>query len=158
MKLLSCVVAPLKDAEHEIDDEEIHDYTYGITSDPLTQVAVVLSSLIHDVDRRGVPNSALAKEAPQLADVYRGKSITEQNSIDIAWDALMEPQNTDPRRIIYSTRDELMRFQLLIVNSGLATDISDESLALLRKRWDKAFGVAHGNPTMTSIPRIRCRD
>ena len=29
--------------------EELHEHTYGITSDPLTKFAVVFSALIHDV-------------------------------------------------------------------------------------------------------------
>lgn len=30
----------------------LHDHTYGITSDPLTQFSCVLAALIHDVDRK----------------------------------------------------------------------------------------------------------
>ena len=30
---------------------EIHDSTYGISSDPLLQFSTVFSALIHDVDR-----------------------------------------------------------------------------------------------------------
>jgi hypothetical protein len=30
-------------------DKNLHDHTYGITSDPLTQLAVVFAALIHDV-------------------------------------------------------------------------------------------------------------
>lgn len=33
----------------------LHDPTYGITSDSLTQLACILSALIHDVDHVGVP-------------------------------------------------------------------------------------------------------
>jgi hypothetical protein len=35
----------------------LHDHTYGITSDPLTQFAVVFAALIHDVDHTGVPTA-----------------------------------------------------------------------------------------------------
>jgi len=52
VKLLSRIVAP-----SEIDtgnDQDLHDHTYGITSDPLTQFSVVLSALIHDVDHYGM--------------------------------------------------------------------------------------------------------
>jgi hypothetical protein len=52
VKLLSRIVAPNL-TEKEIDADgniasTLHDHTYGITSDPLTQFAVVLSALIHD--------------------------------------------------------------------------------------------------------------
>jgi hypothetical protein len=52
VKLLSRIVAPNLTTK-EIDTNgniasTLHDHTYGITSDPLTQFAVVLSALIHD--------------------------------------------------------------------------------------------------------------
>ena len=54
-KLLSRIVAPHQVAgdDDSVDDsrrrqEMLHDHTYGITSDPLTQFGVVLSALIHD--------------------------------------------------------------------------------------------------------------
>jgi hypothetical protein len=54
VKMLSRVVAPDEVLSSEQDDEHamqknLHDHTYGITSDPLTQFAVVLSALVHDV-------------------------------------------------------------------------------------------------------------
>lgn len=79
-KLLSRIVAPDVDGVGDMDTV-IHDFSYGITSDPLTHFAVVLSALIHDVDHRGVPNFVLGKEDPNLAKVYCEKSIAEQNSI-----------------------------------------------------------------------------
>ena len=39
-KLLSRIVAP---TDHSETDESLHDHTYGITSDPLTQFSCVLS-------------------------------------------------------------------------------------------------------------------
>jgi hypothetical protein len=47
---------------------------------------VMFSALIHHADHRGVPNRQLAKEAPNLARVYKNKGIAEQNSVDISWD------------------------------------------------------------------------
>ncbi|KAL7581160.1 hypothetical protein ACA910_005950 [Epithemia clementina (nom. ined.)] len=144
VKLLSRIVAPAQrmgDSEGGVAGEELHDHTYGITSDPLTQFAVVLSALIHDADHRGVPNFILAREEERLASVYQNRSIAEQNSIDVAWDALMEPQYTDLRRTIYTSTSELKRFRQLVVNTVMATDIFDKDLARMRKnRWDMAFG------------------
>merc|ERR1711971_52761 len=53
-KLLSRIVAPDMDFDHHV---QLHDHTYGITSDPLTQFACVFAALIHDVDHPGVPNA-----------------------------------------------------------------------------------------------------
>ena len=141
-KLLSRIVAPdvPEDAGESDMDAALHDYTYGITSDPLTHLAVVLAALIHDVDHRGVPNFVLSTEDPNLAKVYQNKSVAEQNSIDLAWNALMDPSFEKLRHCIYTNESELQRFRKLLVNTVLATDIFDKELSALRKsRWNKAF-------------------
>ena len=140
MKLLSRIVAPDLTTAPKDTEEALHDHTYGITSDPMTQFAVALSALIHDADHPGVPNSQLVKEKSSLAAVYRNKSIAEQNSVDLAWDLLMDDAYSDLRRTIYVTTSEFTRFRQLVVNIVLATDIMDKDLAALRKgRWNKAF-------------------
>ncbi|KAL3938715.1 MAG: hypothetical protein SGBAC_006428 [Bacillariaceae sp.] len=139
-KLLSRIVA----MKHIDEVQKLHDHTYGITSDPLTQFAVVFSSLIHDVDHRGVPNFLLVKEEPALGSMYRRQAVAEQNSVDVAWNLLMDPSFTDLRRAIYSNVSELRRFRVLVVNCLMATDIFDKELAALRKaRWENAFFGEH---------------
>jgi hypothetical protein len=78
-----------KQSSQEIASE-LHNYTYGITSDPLTQFAILFSALIHDADHFGVSNNQLIKEGTPMADKYKGKSVAEQNSVDMASDLLME--------------------------------------------------------------------
>jgi 3'5'-cyclic nucleotide phosphodiesterase len=64
IKLLSRVVAPTNVEGEQVDEEgnhviaadALHDHTYGITSDPLTQFACAFSSLIHDADHPGMFN------------------------------------------------------------------------------------------------------
>jgi hypothetical protein len=143
-KLLSRIVAP--DEVLKGDDEadqfglSLHDHTYGITSDPLTQFSVVLSALIHDVDHAGVSNAQLIKEGAKIATVFKEKSVAEQNSIVLAWDRLMESRFTALRSCIYGDPEELKRFRQLMVNTVMATDIFDKELQALRKnRWDTAF-------------------
>lgn len=136
-KLLSRIVTPdLSDANASC----LHDHTYGITSDPLTQFACVFSSLIHDVDHQGVPNMTLVKEGSTLAAAYKNQSVAEQNSVEIAWSLFMRPDFVDLRRAIYITKDECKRFRQLVVNAVLATDVMDKELNKARKdRWNVAF-------------------
>lgn len=118
----------------------LHDHTYGITSDPLTQFACVFSALIHDVDHTGVPNTTLVKENASIATLYNNKSVAEQNSVDLAWELLTDDSYAKLRHTIYSTKDEQQRFRQLVVNSVMATDIMDKDLKALRNaRWEKAF-------------------
>ena len=56
-KLLSRIITPDNGASSsriKITDMELHDSTFGITSDPMMQFAVVFAALIHDVDHSGV--------------------------------------------------------------------------------------------------------
>jgi hypothetical protein len=142
VKLLSRIVAPDIDSS---DDKDLHDHTYGIASDPLTQFAVVLSALLHDLDHTGVPNSQLVKEQSTVAAVYKNRSVAEQNAVDIAWDLLMQPEYEDLRRVIYVTEAEFRRFRQLLINLVMATDIMDKDLGHARKaRWIAAFAPPEG--------------
>jgi len=147
VKLLSRIVAP-ESAFAETRDSggkkdiasTLHDHTYGITSDPLTQFACVFSALIHDVDHPGVPNAQLIVEGSPLASAYKNKSIAEQNSVDLAWNLLMEDSFTNLRAVICADLEEMRHFRELVVNMVMATDIIDKDLKMLRNaRWDKAF-------------------
>lgn len=149
MKLLSRVTSP----EH-IDfsgdsttvASDAHDYTYGITSDPLTQFTVVWTGLVHDCAHTGVPNSQLVKEKANVAKIYKNRSVAEQNSVDLAWSLLMNPDYKDLRDCIYSNESEFRRFRQLVVNMIIATDLFDRQLNELRtKRWDMAFNKKRYN-------------
>jgi hypothetical protein len=165
-KLLSRIVAPGRHSNEQ------HDHTYGITSDPLTQFACVMASLIHDCDHPGgeaqnvcqfaslahrahrivvfvyfaVPNAQLVKEEADVAKFYRNKSVAEQNSLDLAWNLLMDDSYTDLRKTIYTTQKGLERFRALMVNCVMATDIVDKDLKDLRNgRWAEAFSEKNCN-------------
>jgi class 3 adenylate cyclase len=130
----------------------IHDHTYGITSDPITQFSVILAALAHDVDHSGVSNFQLIKEHHKLASLFKNKSVAEQNSTVLAWDTLMDPRFHDFRRTIYAAPSELERFRQLMANTVLATDIFDKQLQTLRRnRWDVAF--SHSKNTKDNINR-----
>lgn len=114
--------------------------TFGIISDPLTHFACAFAALIHDVDHPGVPNTQLVKEGTALAKKYRNRSVTEQHSVDVAWELLMSEHYKALRETICPSQQELERFRQLVVNGVMATDIFDKDLKQLRdERWEKAF-------------------
>jgi len=150
-KLLSRIVAP--DLDHE-KEKNLHDHTYGITSDPLTHFAIVFAALIHDVDHTGVPNAQLVKEGAEVARMYNNRSVAEQNSVDLAMGLLLEPRFKNLRSQIYTNVSEYKRFRQLVVNSVMATDIVDKDLKKLQQdRWETAFGDTTGEDAQTSTNR-----
>jgi 3'5'-cyclic nucleotide phosphodiesterase len=121
-------------------EAQLHDYTYGITSDPLAVLAILFSALIHDVDHRGVSNVQLMKEQPNMASTFRNQSVAEQNSLEISWNLLMDDDFAALRESMFHTKDDMMRFRQVLINVVLATDIFDKGLNDTRKkRWQKAF-------------------
>jgi hypothetical protein len=164
IKLLSRVVASSDLAMEGDGDVEkmkkkvalaLHDNTYGITSAPLTQFAVVFSALIHDVDHSGVPNSQLIAENPKLAALYENKSVAKQNSIDLSWDLLIHSGDhyKELRHTIYVSPKELAHFRRLVgVQTVLATGIVDKELKTFRNaHWENAFN--HPTSTQDENPR-----
>ena len=142
VKLLSRIVAP-DISSPDGAGKDLHDHTYGITTDPLTRFACVFSALIHDVDHTGLPNAQLVAENQAIANVYKNRSVAEQNSVDLAWKLLMQDEFKEFRRTIYSSVTGYYRFRKLVVNAVLATDIMDKELKDLRNgRWEKAFSAS----------------
>eukprot|EP00339_Tiarina_fusa_P001285 CAMPEP_0117066846 /NCGR_PEP_ID=MMETSP0472-20121206/46772_1 /TAXON_ID=693140 ORGANISM="Tiarina fusus, Strain LIS" /NCGR_SAMPLE_ID=MMETSP0472 /ASSEMBLY_ACC=CAM_ASM_000603 /LENGTH=524 /DNA_ID=CAMNT_0004788115 /DNA_START=158 /DNA_END=1734 /DNA_ORIENTATION=- len=121
---------------------ELQESSDVLASNSLAQFALIFSALIHDVDHRGVSNTQLAKENPDVASKYQFKSIAEQNSVDIAWELLEEESFRDLRAAIFSTKEERAHFRNMVVNVVLATDICDPGLREFRERkWAKASQV-----------------
>jgi hypothetical protein len=118
--------------------KEYHDYTFGISSDPITKLAISFSALIHDVDHQGVSNFQLVKEEDPMAVQYDGKSVMEQHSFCLAWELLMEPSFKELRGCIYESQEEYDRFRQVCINCVIATDIFDKELKAFR---GKIFAV-----------------
>jgi len=146
---MSCIKLLNRIAARDDDYQDGTDHTYGICNDPLTSFAIVFSALIHDVDHSGAPNVQLVREHAPVADIYKNKSVAEQNSIDVGWGLLMEPAYANLRRHIYTTVAEYKCYRQLVVNCVMATDICDKDLIKARnQRWDLAFSTP--NNTLTS--------
>lgn len=121
-KLLSRIVVPANQDSDELL-RQAHDYTYGLTSDPLTQFAIVFSSIIHDMDHHGVTNTQLVKEENRLSAIYQQKSVAEQNSIDLAFEILTAATYSDLVSCICADENDYKRFRQMVINSVMATDM-----------------------------------
>jgi hypothetical protein len=53
-KLLSRITTPGTEGTLDDSGRGVHQYIYGLTSDPLTQFAIVFSAMIHDLDHQGL--------------------------------------------------------------------------------------------------------
>lgn len=121
-KLLQRIVTPASQENGEFL-KEAHDYTFGLTSDPLTQFAILFSTIIHDLDHRGVSNGQLVKEKSRLATMYGEQSVAEQNSIDLALELLTSSNYSELLSCICADEEEFRRFRQLIINCVMATDM-----------------------------------
>lgn len=87
-----------------------------------------------------MPNSQLVKEKANLAELYNGKSIHEQDSVNSAFDTLMDDKYAQLRQTLFATQNEFYRFRQIVINSVMATDILDEKvMAKQSVRWGCLF-------------------
>lgn len=127
---------------------QLHNRTFGISSDMFLQFAIVFSSVVHDVDHTGVSNAQLVKEDQDAAQRYNQKCVAEQNSIDLAWNLLKMEKYKDLFHCICPSEHDECRFRQLLVNAVIATDIADTELQRSRRnRWDAAFTYFHESPS-----------
>jgi hypothetical protein len=91
---------------------------------------VVFAALIHDVDHTGFTNKELIGMKAAIASVYEEKSVAEQNLVNVAWTVLKDTCFDQLRAYIYASDSEEKRFQQLIVNAVMATDIANNKLQL----------------------------
>ena len=104
-----------------LSQQELYIHSFGVASDPLAQLAIVFAALIHDLDHRGVPNPVLIKEDPDMAKYYCGKSIAEQNSVDLGWELFMSEAFQNLRSCLFTSEEDLKRFRQLVVNAVMVS-------------------------------------
>jgi len=137
-----------------LSQHEIYVHSFGIATDPMAHFTVCFAAIIHDIDHPGVSNAQLIKEDTCMAARYQQKSVAEQNSLDIAWNLLMEPTYDELRAFLFATPDELNRFRQLLVNFVMATDIFDPDLKSLRdQRWQDAFSESARSEDANALKR-----
>jgi hypothetical protein len=150
-KLMKRIITPddhVDGSRKPLNPSELHSSTFGISSDPLVQFAVVFAALIHDVDHTGLSNVTLVQNAFPVAKIFGNKSVAEQNSVVVAWELLMEHRFGELQTCIFNNDHGRHRFRQLVVNAVMATDIMDRDMLQLRKdRWEKAFDSSSSEST-----------
>ena len=67
-------------------------------------------------DHVGVSNAQLVKEGVDIATQYKGRSVAEQNSLDLSWGLLMQSRFDELRSLLLPTPEDEIRFRQLVVN------------------------------------------
>ena len=117
-----------------------HNRTFGISSDPLAQIAMVFAALVHDVDHPGVPNRQLIREFSPLVGKYQGKSMSQQNAVQRGWKLFAQEHFRELRNTICATPEELKHFRRVFVTSVMAMDLDDAEFNKRRNnRWKQTF-------------------
>jgi 3'5'-cyclic nucleotide phosphodiesterase len=83
--------------------------------DPVTELALLFAALVHDVERDA--------------------QAVVQQSVDVAWGLLMEPQFAQLQTCLFATNSEREKFRQTVLEAVLATDLSDKDLDA--ERWEK---------------------
>jgi len=88
----------------------------------------------------GVPNSVLIEEEDELAILHNDVSVTEQNSLQLAFSLLQKEEFQLLKRCIGPTPEERKLFRKKVIGMVMVTDISDqERLQIVKSRWNAAF-------------------
>mmetsp|Transcript_32225 Transcript_32225/g.49972 ORF Transcript_32225/g.49972 Transcript_32225/m.49972 type:complete len:624 (+) Transcript_32225:222-2093(+) len=132
-KMLEMLLQPIQD--------EPRPTTFGLRDDPLMQLVLIFSALIHDVEHQGIPNRQLANEDDLLAIQYNDTSIAEHRSLYIAFSELLKPEFALLRKTLFPEPSDYRRFRAACVNLVLSTDIADpERTQISKSKWKEAFG------------------
>ena len=115
--------------------------SYGLACDSLVLFACLLAALVHDIDHPGELNERWMQENKALVNLYKQRSVSEQNAFELAWGLLMDNQFATLRRAIYQNKQEKARFRSIFLNAVLATDLFDmEKNAKICNQWERFFG------------------
>jgi hypothetical protein len=84
------------------------------------------------------------KESRKIATFYQGKSVAEQNTVDLLF---ARRQLQSPANRHFSTDVENAQFRYLVINSVMATDMMNPDLEAVRNTcWEKAVTAFTADP------------
>ena len=139
MKMLT-TPATVRNSSRQEEPDVRSAYIGLVLSDPMVQLGIMFAMLIHSVESTGVPNKHLIKRKDPVALRYGNKSITEQHSLDTAWELFMNPGYEELRKAVFRKPSDILEFRKIVVNAVIATDLEDVELkASQESRWRELF-------------------
>ena len=128
---------------HQYPNEKLAN-TFGFRDDPLMQLSMIFSAIIHDVDHRGIPNRQLELDDEDLAMQFNDQSIAENHSLFLSFVELKKETYDQLRSVIFPQQKDYKRFRSACINLVLTTDIaSPERTQLGKSKWKEAFGAPY---------------
>lgn len=148
---------------------------FGLRKDPIAQIALLFSGLIHDVQHHGVTNRQLCIEEHELSLLYNDQSVQEKNSLKIAFYEFIKPNYNALRTVLFGfnsyssslsdsfdedliTNSRYRYFRQTVVNAVLTTDIaSPEQTVVTKMKWKEAFGKPRNHsvrPPRTNVKPV----
>ncbi len=104
-----------------------------ISTNPMVHLALVLTALIHDVEHQGVGNKQLVNENDPLALKYKGKSVAENNSLDVSASLLQHDAFHHLRQSMFGECEDISKyFSLGDVNDTLVYNVIERNLEALK--------------------------
>mmetsp|Transcript_20590 Transcript_20590/g.26635 ORF Transcript_20590/g.26635 Transcript_20590/m.26635 type:complete len:456 (+) Transcript_20590:347-1714(+) len=116
------------------------DHCFGLYHDTMSQLCLVFTALVHDVDHTGVCNKDLVKGGSDLAIAYNNLSIAEQHSLAIAFSVLFEPDFDNLRDAMFATSEDYLNFMDVVTELIIHTDLGSPKIKESKNMWNKAFG------------------
>merc|ERR1712176_136115 len=83
---------------------------FGMAADPMVDMAMIFSALVHDVDHQGVGNEQLIREDNPSAMLYNDQSVAENNSLAIAFSLLRKDKFSNLRACMFGAPSQFKSF------------------------------------------------
>lgn len=104
---------------------------------PVDRFAVLLASLIYDVDHPGLDNEHLLKREETF---HKGKSVTQLHAFQLSWTIFSDDKYRKLREYLCAIEDDFAYFSQLTQSCVIATDVMNPILSAARKRrWEQIF-------------------
>jgi hypothetical protein len=134
----------------DFDESSKSTRSFGLRQNSLALMALIFSSIIHDVEHQGIPNRQLVLEDDELAVLYNDVSVAEQRSLYVGFKEFLKPEYDSLRKAVFPDKEDYREFRAHVVGLVLNTDIaSPERTQLAKSNYLEAFGPISSNDTQT---------